>query len=147
MYGNVIYFSSASVIVSLSTYVHTEGPAGMELNVGSAPARTSILSHTGLTLTESGSEPPLVSDVMLEMCEGIDQCTCVHICTPHRVWCMPVLRSSAFDFFIHSHVHVVMYSSPYPVEVWASLHCAPWILCVLIIKEQVLCTLCFCVPL
>lgn len=57
----------------------SEGPADMELNVGSAPARTSILSHAGLTLSDSSSEPPLVSDVMLEMCEGIGLCTCVHL--------------------------------------------------------------------
>lgn len=70
------YTSVVPVLLSLSQHTHTEGPAGMELNVGSAPARTSILSHIGLTLTDSGSEPPLVSDVTLEILRGL---ICAHV--------------------------------------------------------------------
>lgn len=63
VYVNVPITLSAMVLSPLehaNLQMH-KGSAGMEVRVGSAPARTSVLGHTGLSMTESGSEPPLVS--------------------------------------------------------------------------------------
>ena len=49
--------------ISLLKDTHTAEvcAAGMEFHVGSAPARSSVFGHGGLTASESVSEPPLVS--------------------------------------------------------------------------------------